>query len=101
MQRTVGASPPTGRSTGRIVRPIPSTRTPGIGGEMSRTLLALFGALACGGLGAAAADDPVTKKLTAARADYDAKAQKVEAGVEKWLEKREAAARLAGDKKVL
>jgi hypothetical protein len=67
---------------------------------MARTLLALLGLLVCGALATGAADD-VTKKLTAARAEYDAKTEAAEAAVTKWFEKRETAARAAGDKKAL
>jgi hypothetical protein len=53
--------------------------------------------------GAALADDkdPVRDKLAAARAAYDNEMKQVQKQTGDWLDKREAAARKAGDKKLL
>ena len=67
---------------------------------MLRSLVALFGVLVCG-LAASADGDAVAKKLQAAKDDYDAKIEKAEAAVVKWFDKREDAARRAGDKRAL
>jgi hypothetical protein len=66
---------------------------------MLRPLIALLGVLACG-IAVAADEDAVAKKLQAAKDEYDAKIEKVEAAIAKWFDKREAAAQSAGNKKV-
>ncbi|OWK38117.1 hypothetical protein [Fimbriiglobus ruber] len=49
----------------------------------------------------AADDDPVRVKLERAKATFQAAQEKYQANVTGWLDKREAAARQAGDKKVV
>jgi len=68
---------------------------------MVRVIVALVGGLVCSTALAGADEDPITKKLAAAKADYDLKVGKYQDSVAKWFDKREDTARAAGDKKAL
>jgi hypothetical protein len=63
----------------------------------------VLGVCFLGAIGAALAEDkdPVRDKLVAARTTYDNETKQVQKQTEDWLEKRETAARKAGDKKAL
>jgi hypothetical protein len=66
---------------------------------ISRSLLLLCSAAVAAA--AAQADDPIAKKLQAAKAAYETRAEKGRTAVREWFDKRENAARKDGNKKVV
>jgi hypothetical protein len=86
----------------RLRVPTGATRIPAFlrgGGEMTRSFFvpAVFGVLVCA-LTAVADDDPVKKKLEAAKETYSAEMGKFRQAAEEWFDKREEIARKAGNK---
>lgn len=63
-------------------------------------LTVVFGMLICGAV-AVADDDPVKKKWDAAKAAYEAEMEKFGKATSDWFDKREAAARKDGNKKLV
>lgn len=68
---------------------------------MLRKCVALVAVVVCAGVLAAGDDDPIRAKLLTAKNAYDAEVRAARKQTEDWFDKREEAARKAGDKKLV